>query len=186
MEEYLKNNPQVLGALITTAGLITVAILGFIFNMYHKKFEIEKSRRTIPYDKRIEEAIKYVETLNIELLSFRQFYDILTDEPNAFHQNLKDYMEDFSDLPRLMQEFTLNASIIKRIKDKELSRLDYDLGTLFLPIMENYVNLFYLLSSKKRIDLRDIDLDGLIIPDAVDSLITKMKMRLDYLAEKAP
>jgi hypothetical protein len=162
------------------------AILLWLLAKWNDDRKRNLDRRAVPYDQRIQVAKKYVDTLQIEILSFERFYDILIDGPKAFHEKFEDFMREFPNLSSLIQEFTLNVSIIRRVNDSELSRLDEELNSLVSPIMENFLDVWDRLISEENVDLKSIDLEKLIFPDEVDNIITKMKIRLDKLAEKVP
>ena len=184
MEEYLKANPVLLAALITAVAGVVLAALNFLFNRWNSTHNKNLEIRATVYNKKIQEAREYAENLDIQILSFRSFYRILLDKPSAFSENFAYFMEEFADLPKRIHDVTLSASIINRINDKKLKKLDYELSILIIPIIENYLDVFEKLFSRKKVHFRDIDLEKLVFPDEVDYIITRMKNRLDELASK--
>ncbi|SRR6266487_4029644 len=191
MAEFFKNYPAVASALV---GLVGIAI-GFIgnglINRAKRQHELEDrdfNRRAEIWDARINEAREYIDTWNLVVHMHQKVYRVLKGgDSGDLTLLIQDVKEHYSNLPLLLDEGARKRASITILDDDELINLLNRLLSDLSPSMIKFLEIQNILDQSTTAEIKKGDLAELLdVLREADKLITKMKIRLDKLAEKVP
>jgi hypothetical protein len=167
--------------------------IGYFLNqaLYKRKRDDELAdrdfnRRAAIWDMRIKEAREVVESLQMGIQTMDDLGGITS--PETFGARLLQITGDeaYRNLPLLLTEASRKADSIKILNDKPLTDLNWELAALLIPTSGKIANALWNFSKGEIYDYKTESKGIAESAEKAFAVITKMKARLDILAQKVP
>jgi hypothetical protein len=192
---------EALRIVVEFLGIVITAVLTYLFTRSHYERKRQDDladrdfiRRAAIHDMRIKEARDYIDKLSISIVLFEHLTGVLkeSNRKSDVEEEFEVHEDLFMSFPSIMSEMSTKQASIEILNDEEIKKLFKDLALIASPTLHILVELINGISQEEDdIDItkykEGIDFDK--IKDAfgdADKILTKIKARLDKLAEKVP